>query len=255
MKNSYYFPHDYHARHDPKLERLFLTMGYEGVGIYWCLIEMLYEQSGKILLMDIPLYAKEPELYQSIDKVINNFSLFENDGQHFWSLSVLKRLQFREEKSKKSSISALKRWDNANAMPTQCEGNAFKGKERKGKEIKEKETTAFDEVWLLYPKRVGRKQALKHFNASVFTVKDLDDMKKALQNYLAHLKEQKTEVRYIKNGDTWFNNWRDYIDFKPTAPMNKPTQPVYKAPPESEKFQFVPEVNTLLKNLANKKGI
>jgi hypothetical protein len=46
MKKTFYFPHDYHARHDPKLEKAYLKHGHIAWGIYWHLIEMLYEQGG-----------------------------------------------------------------------------------------------------------------------------------------------------------------------------------------------------------------
>jgi len=218
MKNSYYFPHDYHARHDPKLERLFLTMGYEGLGIYWCLIEMLYEQGGKILLTDIPLYAKEPKLYQHIDNVINNFSLFGNDGQCFWSTSVLKRLQFREEKSQKSSISALKRWGNANAMPTQCEGNAIK--ERKGKEIKEKHR--IDKIRLVYT-------TLKNHSLANYASNDFARTGKAIVELINRAKDNDalvlealewiSEQKFEWTLETLNKKWVDFMAYKQSKPQ------------------------------------
>lgn len=126
MKQSYYFPHDYHARHDPKLERLFLTMGYEGWGIYWALIEALYEQGGYLRLDDINLYSKgDKPLCERITNVVRGFNLFKFDDTRFWSESCLLRLDKMVLKREKASISAQKRWGNANAMPTQCEGNAI----------------------------------------------------------------------------------------------------------------------------------
>ncbi|MFA5392055.1 MAG: Lin1244/Lin1753 domain-containing protein, partial [Candidatus Omnitrophota bacterium] len=58
MKETYYFPHDYHARHDPKLERLRIEMGPVSDGIFWNLVEMLYEQGGYLQLKDVPIYSK-----------------------------------------------------------------------------------------------------------------------------------------------------------------------------------------------------
>jgi len=139
LKNTYYFPHDYHARHDPKLEKLFLVLGYEGVGIYWCLIEMLYEQGGYLSLKDLSLYSQnDKELCERITKVVNDYGLFEKDNTKLWSKSCLDRLAFITEKSEKASKSALKRWSMyANAMPTHNEGNAIKEKKVKEKKVKE----------------------------------------------------------------------------------------------------------------------
>jgi len=55
------------------------------------------------------------------------------------------------------------------------------------------------------------KESLKHFNASVKTEEDFKNINIALDNYIQELKEKETPLQYIKNGSTWFNNWRDYL--------------------------------------------
>jgi hypothetical protein len=136
MKNSaYYFPHDYNARHDPKLEQLRLEIGPVGDGIYWDLVEMMYEQHGCLKIKDIPLFAKILNTTaELVEKVVKNSELFTLNGHFFYSESLTRRLKHINTKRRKAKASAKKRWD-ANALPTQCEGNAIK--ERKGKEIKE----------------------------------------------------------------------------------------------------------------------
>ena len=71
----------------------------------------------------------------------------------------------------------------------------------------------FDSLWKLYPNNDGKKDALRHFNASVLTKQDIVDIKKALDNYLEHVKTK--APKYIKNGSTWFNNWKDWIEYIP----------------------------------------
>ncbi len=138
MKNSYYFPHDYHARHDPKLERLRIVMGCEGIGIYWCLVEMLYEEGGSLRLSDIEIYAKALNTTaENIQKTLSDFNLFVKNKTHFYSTTLIKRLKHINTKREKASISA-KLSHSANAGRTQSERSAIKerkGKERKGKEI------------------------------------------------------------------------------------------------------------------------
>jgi len=68
----------------------------------------------------------------------------------------------------------------------------------------------FLDIWNKYPKRDGKKEAEKHFNASIKNAKDCEDINIALENYL---KCESVKNGYIKNGSTWFNNWRDWIDF------------------------------------------
>jgi len=72
----------------------------------------------------------------------------------------------------------------------------------------------FDLIWKQYPKRVKRKMAEKHFNSSVKTKEDFDDLQKALANYLS---SKRVMNGFVQDGATWFNNWRDWIDYKETA--------------------------------------
>jgi hypothetical protein len=69
----------------------------------------------------------------------------------------------------------------------------------------------FEKLWKQYPKPVGKKQSLAHFNASVTSEQDVTDIQKALHNYVQSI--QGKDIQYIKNGSTWFNNWRDWINY------------------------------------------
>lgn len=139
-KDTYYFSHDYNARNDRKMVKLRLKLKMEGLGIYWALVEMMYEEGGQISFEEIPVIETELRIKKGlINQVISDYELFENDGKIFWSNSVKRRLDKRLEKTEKAKASASHRWQNANAMRTQTDGNAIKerkGKENKGKEIK-----------------------------------------------------------------------------------------------------------------------
>lgn len=92
--------------------------------------------------------------------------------------------------------------------------------------------TSFDEIWELYPEKDGRKSALRHFMASVKTEEDFELIKKALDNYLD---SKKVKCGFIKNGSTWFNNWRDWIDYseeeeKPKSEYDIKLEAIRKAP-------------------------
>ena len=68
----------------------------------------------------------------------------------------------------------------------------------------------FEEIFKKYPNKDGKKIALKHFIASVKTDQDLQDIQKALSNYL---NSKRVKEGYIKNGSTWFNNWKDWVNY------------------------------------------
>lgn len=70
----------------------------------------------------------------------------------------------------------------------------------------------FEEVWDLLPTsmKVGKKNAYRHYTASVKTQDDYDNLKKALENY----KNSRRFLQgFVQNGSTWFNNWQDWIDY------------------------------------------
>ncbi|CAB5217805.1 Domain of unknown function DUF4373 [uncultured Caudovirales phage] len=136
-KETFYFSHDYNARNDEKIRKLLFKHGFEGYGIYWALIENLYNNENE-LQIDYECIAYELRTHSDLIKsIINNFELFEIIDDVFSSNSVQRRLNERYEKSMKARKSAKNRWDNANAMQTHNDSNAIK--ERKGKEIKEKD--------------------------------------------------------------------------------------------------------------------
>jgi len=136
MKETYYFSHDYHARHDFKMMAMQGKHGMAGLGIYWCIIEMLYEEGGHLPAeCDRIAFALQahPDMVAS---VINDFGLFDTGNGNITSPSVSRRIKEREKRSEKYRGIAERRWGkNANALPTHCDRNA--GKERKGKERKQ----------------------------------------------------------------------------------------------------------------------
>ena len=91
-------------------------------------------------------------------------------------------------------------------------------KSSKGK-LKDTKTFPFEEIWAQYPKRVGKKEAERHFRASVKTEQDWEDIQTALKNYLEYLKRKQEIEEFIQYGSTWFNNWRDWVNYK--KPVNR----------------------------------
>lgn len=68
----------------------------------------------------------------------------------------------------------------------------------------------FELIWSKYPKRLGRKNAERHFTATVKTEEDFLAIQKALENYLS---SERVMNGFIQNGSTWFNQWQDWINF------------------------------------------
>lgn len=160
-KEAYYFSHDANARQDPKVLQMMSVYGVEGYGRYWILVEMLREQSdftlslrGKYtfnaLAMQMQCTPNASEEY--VHDCINEFGLFESDGEFFWSNSLNRRMSIKEELSQKRRKAAEIRWgkkvdestktheSDASAFQVHSKSDALgmQGKESKGKESKRK---------------------------------------------------------------------------------------------------------------------
>jgi hypothetical protein len=71
----------------------------------------------------------------------------------------------------------------------------------------------FDELWSLYPRKLGKDAAKKHFTAQIKTQKEFDMLAAAVRFYAAECKSKKTAEQYIMQGKTFFNsNWKDYYE-------------------------------------------
>lgn len=164
-KDVYYFSHDSNARRDPKILALRNEYGVEGYGRYWMIIETLSEQAGYKLEhkkwtlsgLAMDMQSDVNSLERFIESLIKDFELLESDGEFFWSESLLRRMEFKDEKKKRRSEAGKKaaatRWGNSKEKPSDTKGananamrndtgassrNAIyaKGKESKGKESK-----------------------------------------------------------------------------------------------------------------------
>ena len=141
-KDTFYFSHDYNSRNDEKIKKLIRKHGMQGYGIFWAIVEELYNNANALHL-DYDGIAFDLRTESDIIKsVLHDFDLFVFNGDNFGSLSVQNRINNRQDKSQKARDSAYSRWNknkiDANAVQTQSDSNAIK--ERKGKEIKGKES-------------------------------------------------------------------------------------------------------------------
>ena len=228
MKTSKeYFSHDYGSRNDPKLVNVLMKHGQAGIGTYWCLIEMIYEQGGRLRLDECESYAfalhSDSKLIQSL---LGSFELFEHDETFFWSKSVNNRLDIRKSKSEKASFSAHKRWKNADALQPQSESNAIKGKESKVKERKEdtaEREILFQTFWDLYGKKRDRESCLGVWKKMSQTEID------ACLAYTPKYTKESPDIKYRKDPIRFLKKkcWNDQLVSEPQkiviGPLVNPT--------------------------------
>lgn len=143
-KDTFYFSHDYNTRNDEKIKELIFKHGMTGYGVYWSIIEELYQNANALRLNYERIAFELRTDCDIIKSVINEFNLFVIHDDFFHSLSVDKRLNERNLKSEKARLSADKRWNNANALQPQSESNAIKEKKVKENNISEDKSSIVD---------------------------------------------------------------------------------------------------------------
>lgn len=97
-KDAYWFKHDSNARHDQRLMAIRVKYGMRGYGIYFGIIEMLREAYASRLPSRFDLVAfdlREP--LADVEDIINSYGLFTVADGNFFSESLLRRMEKREE--------------------------------------------------------------------------------------------------------------------------------------------------------------
>ena len=136
-----YFPHEHYARNDPKLQELLMSQGVAGIGVYWCIVEMLYEQGGYMPLKSLKSISFALHVdSKDINDIVMNYDLFSHDEDRFWSNVVIRHITEMQAVSQRNRKAANKRWNsnadamqvhskcNADAMQVQCYKNKNKNK-------------------------------------------------------------------------------------------------------------------------------
>ena len=126
MKKTY-FNHDSNARNDYRIIKLRAKLGYEGYGIFWSLLEMLFIEENKICIEDYDALAFGLQCdANKLKQVIEDFDLFVIEDNCFYSKRLNNHIEEINNKSIKAKENANKRWNNANAMQPHSERNASK---------------------------------------------------------------------------------------------------------------------------------
>lgn len=115
-----YFEHDFDARNSTTIRKLVKEIGLAGVGIYWILIEKLYEKEGTITQEDVELLAwdfrEDIELFEKVIKIA-----FIKEDNNIISKGVIARIEERESankaRSEKARELAQKRWGGKREAP------------------------------------------------------------------------------------------------------------------------------------------
>ena len=225
MKKQLTFPHDYNARNNPKLQNVLSTLGVKGIGLYWCLIEQLYEQGGKIALNQCNCIAFALHLdCKCITRLISEFGLFENDGEFFWSNKVLTSINQRVGISQKRKSAASKRWNGSNtdANAMQMHNTCVEEKENKKEKekfppnplIKEKEINKEkeDDIFFEDNNNLLTKNNIKEKKTKTKTKKVFSEFEQQFEDFRQHYPGIKRGFqKELDNFKKKYPNWKDLL--------------------------------------------
>ena len=142
-KDTFYFQHDYNASTDVKCLFLRQSLGMEGYGIYWFLVEQLANSGGYLPLSITPVLAMQMQVTEiKVQTVIANFNLFIIDKENnFFSRRLNEHLEIRKSLSESGKRGALNRWNKKEdshpiSIAIGDHNSNPNAKEKKEKEIK-----------------------------------------------------------------------------------------------------------------------
>ncbi len=126
MKKTY-FNHDSVARLDIRVIKLRSKLGYEGYGLFWAVLELLFTEENKLCIEDYDSLAFGLQCDPKVLKqVIEDFDLFVLEDGCFYSRRLNNHIEEINNKSNKAKENASKRWNNATAMQPHSDRNASK---------------------------------------------------------------------------------------------------------------------------------
>lgn len=149
--SNIYFSHDSNARNDDKILALRMKHGWEGYGLYWAIVEKLRDSSDYTCVKDYNLIAFDLRSDAAkIKSIVEDFGLFAftDDGKCLYSESLMRRMELKDDQSKKLSAAGKKgneiRWNKTGRSGGDRVAIPSKGKKSKGKERKENIEESFD---------------------------------------------------------------------------------------------------------------
>lgn len=110
-RDTYYFPHEYNAKDDPKCEQLIWELGMEGYGMFWALLEVLRAQPDYTYpVANIPIVAKKYNAdMDKMRRVVFDFGLFSIvEERIFFSNGLTSRMRVLDERRKRLSEAGKK---------------------------------------------------------------------------------------------------------------------------------------------------
>ena len=219
-----WFKHMSAANSDNKLVGIRAEFGMWGVGCYWTILELVATQMKgeemvpeavfKISDLTGMFGCKRDKLRSFLDRLRNDCGMIVTLKETTVKLRVPKLLEIKDNYAKDLEVTPkflpskdrdIEGEEERDVVYTHTTTLEDKGEEETPFRVESK----FEQLWGRYPSRTGRKEAERHYRSSVRTPEDEAAIEVALTNYLG---SGNVKRGYVKNGSTWFNNWRDWVE-------------------------------------------
>ena len=217
-----YYLHDTNSFNDEKITELFIAFGYEGLGLFYTILEKLAQQEKpmktSVLKSQLKVGKKLEKCWSFMESIelisSNNGETFNKQLINFSGKYAIKREKNKERISEWRKNQELTK--KVTCYESVC--NNPKVNKSKVKESKQIINTiySFDEFWETYNKKTGRENCERIY--ARLKDKDYAKIKETLPIYLASVKDK----QYLKNPQTYLNGkcWEDEIfqEAKTTEP-------------------------------------
>lgn len=217
-----YYLHDSNSFNDEKITLLYMSFGYEGLGLFYTILEKLSAQEKPIKTEVLKKQLNVGKKLEKCWKYMEEIGIISsNNGETFNKqlLNFSEKYKIKKEKNAKRISQWRENQDNTeNVTRYEHICNAPKVKESKVNRSKDiniqsqapEETTilSFFDFWDLYDKKVGDKSKLEKKWQGI-SEKDREMIKDHIPKYIASQPEKK----FRKDPQTYLNNksWNDEI--------------------------------------------
>jgi hypothetical protein len=212
-----WFKHDYKARTHPTLQRILMKWDYQGIGVYWALIELLYENDGILSMDDIEGHAFALRLDSTwLTNFIQECKAFEIDGSEITSTTVVERLEGRTDLSKKRSKASQKRWSKAKAMQLHTKSNAIREEKSREEESREEDAVqrnrfippSVDDVNAIMRDLTQSEKFVDYYTSKGWLVgkSPMKDWKSAVRNWKRNLTDKESSNTIRASSNFWKPN-------------------------------------------------
>lgn len=221
----------------------------------WLLLKAAWKESDvwfdgkRVTLMpgDLPPISRNTiasELHISDSKVQRVLKTFEIEQQ------------IEQQMSNKNRLISIVAWDeyqNGEQQTEQQVNSNRTASEQQVNTIEEYKTinnnnnrqieNEFTELWELYPKKAGKKDALRHYKASRKRGTSYDQVKQGILAYKNYIEKTGTDMQYVKQGSSFFNQEAWESDWTVPEQKQKPKTnvPIQPEPPSYKPFEPEPE--------------